>query len=343
MSNLVSILIPAFNAEKYIRETIESAISQTWEKNEIIIVNDGSTDNTLRIANTYQSKSVKVLSQENMGASAARNKALEFAQGDYIQWLDADDLLAPDKIKQQMLTLDIFVNRKIVASSPFGIFIYKTGRAKFIRTSLWQDLTPIEWLLNKFNKNIWMIPSTWLVSREITEIAGRWDERLSLDDDGEYFCRVVAASEKIKFVEEAKSFYRIGNIKSLSNSKSDRDFESSLLSIKLYINCIKKLEDSDRTRDACLQLLRWQISNCYVENERYFQEICAMAEKLGGILEPKESMKFFLIKKILGWERAVQLKNILWNAEVKCKKYSDMMLYILIDRCKKYLSTCRSK
>jgi len=95
-------LIPAYNAEKWISETIESALSQTWPEKEIIIVDDGSKDNTLLVAKKYQSKRVRIISQQNKGASAARNAALKSAQGDYIQWLDADDLLAPNKITAQM-------------------------------------------------------------------------------------------------------------------------------------------------------------------------------------------------------------------------------------------------
>src|SRR5437588_1977285 len=98
MSDLVSILIPAYNAERWIRQSILSAINQTWDRKEIIVVDDGSTDLTLSVAKSLESKSVKVVTQINAGACKARNKALSLAQGDFIQWLDADDLLHPEKI-----------------------------------------------------------------------------------------------------------------------------------------------------------------------------------------------------------------------------------------------------
>ena len=102
MDELVSIIIPAYNAECWISNTILSALSQTWPKKEIIIVDDGSTDNTLTAARRFESEILKVVAQQNKGASAARNKGLRFAQGNYIQWLDADDILAPDKISHQL-------------------------------------------------------------------------------------------------------------------------------------------------------------------------------------------------------------------------------------------------
>src|ERR1700687_2315947 len=106
MKPLVSILIPAFNAQDCISDTLRSAIAQTWERKEIIVVDDGSTDQTLAIARQFESQGVQVITQSNQGAAAARNKALSLSQGDYIQWLDSDDLLGPDKIALQMAAVE---------------------------------------------------------------------------------------------------------------------------------------------------------------------------------------------------------------------------------------------
>src|SRR6266403_55692 len=103
---LVSILIPAFNAQEWIVDTLRSAVAQTWETKEIIVVDDGSTDQTLAVARKFESGTVRVVSQKNRGAASARNTALSLCRGDYIQWLDADDLLAPDKIALQIAVLD---------------------------------------------------------------------------------------------------------------------------------------------------------------------------------------------------------------------------------------------
>src|ERR1035437_3336855 len=87
---LVSILIPAFNAQDWITDTLRSAIAQTWDRKEIIVVDDGSRDQTLAIARRFESDDVRVVTQKNQGAAAARNKAFSLSQGEYIQWLDAD-------------------------------------------------------------------------------------------------------------------------------------------------------------------------------------------------------------------------------------------------------------
>jgi len=107
MKPLVSILIPAFNAEETIAATIQSAISQSWHPKEIIVVDDGSTDKTAQVARSFGSR-IKFVSASNQGASAARNRAFSLCSGDYIQWLDADDELQQDKIERQ-LALGIFL------------------------------------------------------------------------------------------------------------------------------------------------------------------------------------------------------------------------------------------
>jgi len=133
MKQLVSILIPAYNAEAWIADTIRSAITQTWPRKEIIVVDDGSTDQTFAVARRFASKEVAVVTQKNQGASAARNHALSLSQGDYIQWLDADDLLSPDKIASQMEASKKYPSNRILFSSGWGYFAYRTERACGLR------------------------------------------------------------------------------------------------------------------------------------------------------------------------------------------------------------------
>src|SRR5579871_6111210 len=122
MPPLVSILIPAYNAENWISDTLKSALAQTWPNKEIIVVDDGSRDRTREVAETFSGAGVKVVSQKNAGASAARNHALRLCRGDYIQWLDADDLLAPDKITLQMEVAEKLADKRVLFSMGWGRF-----------------------------------------------------------------------------------------------------------------------------------------------------------------------------------------------------------------------------
>lgn len=329
MTALVSILVPAYNKEKWIADTIKSALNQTWPAKEIIIVDDGSSDNTLQIAKGFGSKSVKVIGQENRGASAARNKALSFAQGDFIQWLDADDLLAPDKISRQLKESDNNKETRILLSSGFGKFYYRLEKARFISNSLCQDLAPKEWLLIKFNEGDSLISESWLVSRRLTELAGPWNERLSFDDDGEYFCRVVSVSEKVKFVLEAITYYRVGNLGSLSNNRSDRALESLFTSISLCINRLRSLEDSERTRKAGLRYLQNWVFYFYPEKHEILDRVRSLAKDLGGdLLPPDVGWKFYVTKTILGWKLAKKVKDAAWNGELYARRNWDRLFFI---------------
>jgi glycosyltransferase involved in cell wall biosynthesis len=322
----ISILIPAYNAEKWIGETIRSALDQTWLPKEIIIVNDGSKDRTLDIAKQFESKFVKVISQQNQGASAARNKALEYAQGDYIQWLDADDLLAPDKISEQMRIVD--GNEMILYSSPHGAFHLYPERARFVFNLLWRDLAPVEWLVHKFADGLWMNPAGWLVSRRLTEKAGPWDIRLCRDIDGEYFCRVVAASEGIKFVQNARCYYREWSFGQISKNTTEEACRSVFLAAKLSIQCLRSLEDTERTRKASLTFLQRKCEYFYPDHGDLLKEANNLAFELGGrLVVPTLGWKFEVIRKLFGWKMAKKVVTIGRKLKLVAVVKRDEMLY----------------
>jgi glycosyltransferase involved in cell wall biosynthesis len=334
MKPLVSILIPAYNAERFLAETIRSTLAQTWPRQEIIIVADGSTDQTLAVARQFASRNLSVITQENQGASAARNKAFELCHGDYVQWLDADDLLAPDKIAQQVQRLCHCPSKWTLLSSAWAYFICRPHRARFIPTPLWSDLSPLEWLLRKMGQNLHMQTATWLVSRELTEAAGPWDTRLSLDDDGEYFCRVILASNAIRFVADARVFYRQQGSDRLSSiDRSDKKLESQFLSMQLHVDYLRSLEDSERVRTASLAYLQTWFGWFFEERRDLAGQLERLAATLGGRLEaPSMPWKYLLIKKLFGWTAAKQFRQR-WN---QCKssvlRVWDKVLFRLEER-----------
>jgi glycosyltransferase involved in cell wall biosynthesis len=317
MGPLVSILIPAYNAERWLADTIQSALAQTWPHKEIIVVDDGSRDNTLSVARRFTSSDVSVVTQSNLGASAARNHALSLSQGDYIQWLDADDLLSPSKIAKQMEVAQQLRNERVLLSSAWGAFLYRVSKAQFSPTPLWHDLSPVEWLLLKMGQNLHMQTATWLVSRELTDAAGPWDTRLSLDDDGEYFARVVLASDGTRFVPDAKVFYRQPGSGRLSSiDRSDKKLESQFLSMRLHIDYLRSLEQSDRARAASMTYLRTWFVWFFEERRDLAQELEQLAVAAGGKLDaPRLSWKYLWIQKLFGWTAAKQTRQY-WN---QCK------------------------
>jgi glycosyltransferase involved in cell wall biosynthesis len=300
MKPLVSILITAYNAENTIAYTLESAVAQTWQRKEIIVVDDGSTDRTAEVVRQF--KDVKLVSTENQGLSGAQNNAFPLSQGDYIQYLDADDLLAPEKIERQLAALQESDSRRVLFSSAWAPFYYRIRCARFVHNSLCQDLSPVEWLVRKMGENLHMQNATWLVSRELAKAAGPWDTRLHFDQDGEYFCRVLLASEGTRFVPGTGIYYRASGANSVSYvGNSDKKKDSVLLSIKLHIQYLRSLEESERVRRACLAYIQTWYRSFYPERSDLVQEAQQLAAMLGGRLEiPKLSWNYTWIQKLFG-------------------------------------------
>jgi glycosyltransferase involved in cell wall biosynthesis len=331
MQPLVSILIPAYNAEQWIAETIHSAIGQTWPRKEIIVVDDGSKDRTAEVARQFALKHILVVSKENQGAAATRNHALRLSQGDYIQWLDADDLLAPDKIEAQIAALRETDSKRTLLSSSWAFFNYRPQQAKFIPTPLWLDLSPVEWLFRKMAQNLHMQTATWLASRELSEAAGPWDTRLLSDDDGEYFCRVLLASEGTRFVPGAKVFYRNTPSNRLGQiGTSDKKKEAMLVSMKLHIEYLRSLEDSDRTRRASLTYMQNWLENFHPERPDILAELQDIAAELHGRLEPPRlRWKYAWIRPFLGRRAAKWAQTVLPQCKASFIRNWDKTMYRL--------------
>jgi glycosyltransferase involved in cell wall biosynthesis len=329
MGAIVSILIPAYNAEEWLGAAIASAVNQTWPQKEIIVVDDGSTDGTPAVARQFESKGVLVVTQPNQGAAAARNKALALSRGDYIQWLDADDLLSPDKVAHQMHAAAQTGDRRTLFSSPWGSFHSRPARATFIPTPLWGDLDPTEWLTRKLGGNLHMQTATWLVSRELTEAAGPWDTRLFGDDDGEYFSRVINASSGIRFVQQSRVYYRITPTNRLSYiGRSNKKMEAQFRGMKLQIESLRAREDSDRVRAACLKYLQNWLPTFHPDRPDLVEEAHKLAENLGGRLSiPKASWKYAWIEKLFGFGAAKHSQ--LYYNQCKCRllRAWDRLLY----------------
>jgi glycosyltransferase involved in cell wall biosynthesis len=330
MKPLVSILIPAYNAEKWIAETIQSAIAQTWPRKEIIVIDDGSTDRTAEIAQAFV-PGITVISTENRGLSAAVNLAYRYSHGDYIQELDADDLLLPDKIERQLGALREGDSKRILLSSPWAPFYYRTGNIRFVKNSFWEDLTPVEWLLRKMNEGIHMQNATWLISREVAEAAGPWDESLHYDQDGEYFARALAASEGTRFVPGTGVLYRVTGRNRVSYiGNSDRKKDSLFRSMMLHIQYLRSLNESERARKACVTYMQIFYGVFYPSRMDIAAELQGLAVELGGRLHPQAlRWKYAWIEPLFGRKIAQHMQSGLPQVKLSCIRHFEKAMYKL--------------
>lgn len=310
----VSVLIPAYNAAAYIEQTIESVLAQTWPDVEIIVVDDGSRDETMAKALRYTSSHVQVVTQPNAGASAARNRAFSLCAGEYIQYLDADDLLHPDKISAQMACFQLRPEAQL-SSSAWAMFYKMPSERDLHPTILWYDYAdPVQWLLDAWAEGVWMQPSAWLTHRSLIEAAGPWNEQISLHDDGEFFSRVLLRSSGVVFCGEAKSFYRKGIANSLSSMRSEKATRSHLAVCQAYEAHVMARRDDAVVRQACANNYQRLIYEYYPEHAKVRQVAAARVLALGGsTTKPHSTPIFRLVDKVLGWQLSKRLQRFVYE------------------------------
>tara|TARA_B100000282_G_C31731355_1_gene491163 strand:+ start:619 stop:1599 length:981 start_codon:yes stop_codon:yes gene_type:complete len=247
-SPLVSVIIPVFNAEKFIFQTIASAINQDYENLEIIVINDNSTDDSIKIVKGFNSKKIKIFDNINQGASSARNYGISKSAGKYIQFLDADDIISKNKISSQIsMARDNNFKEDILFSCPFVRFKNKTPNRnlppfKIIDKSY---LNPINWLIDSWTGGGMGQTSIWLTHKSLIKSAGEWSNELTKNQDGDFFARVIINSNKILFTDKSYVFYR--DVKfSLSKKKSYQSALSTFDSYNNYIRYLKKENINNR-------------------------------------------------------------------------------------------------
>ena len=180
-------------------------------------------------------------------AAAARNYGYQKATGAYIIFLDADDVMAPNKIELQLKALSKKPEGWI-ASCAWAKFKTNTKEAIITPQKVWNIQNPIDWCLQSWTGGGMMIPGCWLIPKTIIEKAGLWNENLSLHDDGEFMCRVLLASKGNVFVENTVVYYRQSATSLSRHNQSYKAAKSALLVYKSYQKEILKFQDSKLTR-----------------------------------------------------------------------------------------------
>jgi glycosyltransferase involved in cell wall biosynthesis len=319
-SPLVSIIIPLYNAEKYCAQTINNVIAQNYKNWELIIVNDGSTDNSLKVVEQYRNENVRIYSQKKKGASAARNYGLKEAKGLFIQFLDADDLLSADKIAIQVKQLSDNPG-KISYSS--NIYFFDGEEISGKKSESWacnEYNTPEEFLIGLYGgykSPGGMIPiHSWLTPVEIIQKAGSWNEYLTVDDDGEYFCRVVLASNGVLYADKALCFYRkYKNGKNLSDWRHENAMKSILKSAEFKGQHLLSKCDNIYAKKAIGILFREIEVITYPHHRELYMQARTSIEKLGGTdyVPAIGGTTIEMVKNLMGWQFARKLQFHLRN------------------------------
>lgn len=207
MQPLVSVLIPAYNCAGFVAEAVQSALGQSYEAKEIIVVNDGSTDGTLAVLRGF-GDAIRIVDQKNGGPPLARNAGLRIARGEYIAFLDADDVWARGKLAAQVFHLEarpevgaVFTGWQVWRPAPGGGF----ARPEHFDDAIARaevDTQYSGWIYNRLLFECEMLTTTVMLRASVVRAVGEFDVTLFNGDDYDYWLRAsrIAQINKLRFV-----------------------------------------------------------------------------------------------------------------------------------------------
>lgn len=260
MSKLVSVIIPCYNAEKWLSQAIESCLKQTYSPIEIIVIDDGSTDSCLDIIKNYGNQIIWE-SGVNRGGNYARNRGFALSKGEYIQFLDADDYILPEKISRQVDFLE-----KTGADVVYGDWRHQrhlcSGEVilEDIKVSGQQDD-----MLAALLSDWWVSPACLLFRRQAVQKSNGWDENLKAGQDRDFFISVVMSGAKVAYQPGCYSIYRrYGNI-TVSSSSKTRYLENQLLINKKVENQLSQSGKLSNKYKQALAQSYFLLARAYIE------------------------------------------------------------------------------
>ncbi len=217
--SLVSIIIPAYNAVKYIKEAVDSALGQTHKNIEVIVVDDGSTDSTKKILEPYiAARKIIYIYQTNKGLAGARNAGIKNSSGKYIAFLDADDLFLPEKVAEQVGILEKNAGYGVCYSDL--LHFDEKGNVYHHRYK-YPSGDVLEPLLRKQLIN----PLTVMARRDLFEKYGYFDEKLRRSEDWDMWLRWAHAGVKFYYLDKILARYRIRSADNLSSLESEPEMK----------------------------------------------------------------------------------------------------------------------
>lgn len=251
----VSVIIPAYNCERYINRAVESAIDQTYQDWEIIVVDDGSTDGTSRVLDAYRDV-IQYVYQENQGAARARNRACELAKGEFLAFLDADDFFLPEKLAKQIACFEADPSLGMVQNG--WLMVDETGK-DICAAMPWQVAPKLDLETFVVYKNV--RPSAMMLRREWWENLGGFDPRFPPTEDLDFALRLGLKGCKCVWLKEILTCYRQHDRNLMSGGqkvmKSMETVMEQFFARPDLPDRIRKLKKAERYK--CLVWIAWRM------------------------------------------------------------------------------------
>jgi len=285
-SPVISVVMPLYNAAPYVADAVESVLQQQFHDFELVIVNDGSTDQSARIVSAIQDPRIRLIHQQNQGQSAAVNRGVRESAGQFIKIVDADDWINPEHLSAQMQSLEGTTD--CVSACRWGYFREDFRRPAVRAEHADRDYAdPLQWLVDSLTRDEGMMGGwKWLIPRTVWDRSGGYDPRLSLNNDFHASIAVLLASSGIKFAADAVYSYRRATGGSLSRSKSRKAMESAFLTTQLGCNLLLDRENSAHVRRLCADRYQRWAFDFWPHHPDLTQSAIAAAQELGGSTLP---------------------------------------------------------
>lgn len=308
---LVSVVTPCYNSAPFIAETIESVQAQTYSAIEHIVVDDGSSDESWEIVARYDSIAAAMRLGENRGGSYARNRGVERARGEFIMFLDSDDLLAPETIAA--LVAAARLQAGCIAYCPWKRL--RSDGARWVRTRAEVPLPAGTDHLKSWLCGSWVPTCSVLWRREAYQVTGGWDEELTWGDDGDLMLRALVSGVRLIKAEGGESYYRhhgLGRLSVSSDSGSERKFRSQMRVLeKLEAELVR--QDRLATYAAAIGVLYYSlVSRALQQGQRELAGECLRrGEVLAGVRTVSRTAVGRLLVRLVGIEHKERIAGAL--------------------------------
>jgi glycosyltransferase involved in cell wall biosynthesis len=298
----ISIAIPCFNSARWLGQAIESALAQTWPEKEVIVVDDGSTDGSAEVARRFNDR-IQLIITENRGGNRARNRALEAARGEWVQYLDADDFLEPEKIAQQFAESDQGRDADVLYS-PVWVEEPKSATRELTKIDTSLDLSS-QWVG-------WQMPQTGgaLWRKSALQAIGGWKEDQPCCQEHELYLRALQAGLRFRFTPTPHAVYRIWSDDTVCRRNPRQVIQVKTALIDRFRDWLIRggqWTESHRqiAGKACFEMARSLAKYDLAEAEAYLHE--RQAKDLLVLRGPSAPMSYQLAYRLLGFPRAERL------------------------------------
>lgn len=317
----VSVIIPCYNAEPYVVETIRSVLSQTYRAIELIAVDDASTDGSWAVLESFRNRVKAIRLPGNRGGSHARNRGAELATGSFLMFLDADDLLTPDSIASLVDALQNEQNS--IAISPWRRLVRKGESWVTAPADVPLPNTTKDPLYGWISGSTWVPPCAVLWRRDVFDRVGGWDEQLTYNDDGELMMRALAEGVALVASESGESYYRShGNTRVSvgTNLFTERNLRSGMRVLEKLSARLGSTGAMGRYAPAIgiayKKLGQYAFQHGHVELGR---ECVAIGERHAGARTVSPNLLGRLLERLLGMEMKERIARILTEQGIRTR------------------------